>query len=271
MLAWGKTCLDPTLSFLLLKMAITAAIVVTASLIAERTGPLLAAMVATLPVSAGPVYVFLALDHDAAFIAEAALGSMGSNMATTAFSLAYVMAAQRLSTWLSLALAFCAWGPVLLFFKAASLPIVALLGIIVCLFPVCHRVVKPYLAARPAKAPRLAWYAIPLRAFFVAVLVGTVTSLSLRIGPQWSGFFATFPVVLSTLILFLQPRIGGPAAAAIIGSGILGLMGFGVALALVHLIARPLGVGPALSIGLMVCIAWNLGLMALARRRAQTG
>ena len=271
MLAWGKTCLDPTLSFLLLKMAITAAIVVTASLIAERTGPLLAAMVATLPVSAGPVYVFLALDHDAAFIAEAALGSMGSNMATTAFSLAYVLAAQRFSTSLSLALAFCAWGPVLLFFKAASLPIVALLGIIVCLFPVCHRVVKPYLAARPAKAPRLAWYAIPLRAFFVAVLVGTVTSLSLRIGPQWSGFFATFPVVLSTLILFLQPRIGGPAAAAIIGSGILGLMGFGVALALVHLIARPLGVGPALSIGLMVCIAWNLGLMALARRRAQTG
>jgi hypothetical protein len=263
--------LDPTLSFLLLKMAITAAIVVTASLIAERTGPLLAAMVATLPVSAGPVYVFLALDHDAAFIAEAALGSMGSNMATTAFSLAYVLAAQRFSTSLSLALAFCAWGPVLLFFKAASLPIVALLGIIVCLFPVCHRVVKPYLAARPAKAPRLAWYAIPLRAFFVAVLVGTVTSLSLRIGPQWSGFFATFPVVLSTLILFLQPRIGGPAAAAIIGSGILGLMGFGVALALVHLIARPLGVGPALSIGLMVCIAWNLGLMALARRRAQTG
>jgi len=271
LLAWGKTCLDPTLSFLLLKMAITAAIVVTASLIAESTGPLLAAMVATLPVSAGPVYVFLALDHDAAFIAEAALGSMGSNMATTAFSLAYVLAAQRFSTSLSLALAFCAWGPVLLFFKAASLPIVALLGIIVCLFPVCHRVVKPYLAARPAKAPRLAWYAIPLRAFFVAVLVGTVTSLSLRIGPQWSGFFATFPVVLSTLILFLQPRIGGPAAAAIIGSGILGLMGFGVALALVHLIARPLGVGPALSIGLMVCIAWNLGLMALARRRAQTG
>jgi len=261
--------LDPTLSFLLLKMAITAAIVVTASLIAERTGPLLAAMVATLPVSAGPVYVFLALDHGAAFIAEAALGSMGSNMATTAFSLAYVMAAQRLSTWLSLALAFCAWGPVLLFFKAASLPIVALLGIVVCLFPVCHKVVKPYLAARPAKAPRLAWYAIPLRALFVAVLVGTVTSLSLSIGPQWSGFFATFPVVLSTLILFLQPRIGGPSTAAIIGSGILGLMGFGVTLGVVHLLAQPLGAWPALALGLAICLAWNLVLMGLARHRAR--
>ncbi len=269
MLTWGKTYLDPTLSFLLLKMAVTAAIVVTASLIAERTGPLLAAMVATLPVSAGPVYVFLALDHDAAFIAEAALGSMGSNMATTAFSLAYVLAAQRLSTWLSLVLAFCAWGPVLLFFKAASLPIVVLFGLVACLFPLCHRVVKPYLAARPATAPRLAWYAIPLRAFFVAALVGTVTTLSLRIGPQWSGFFATFPIVLSTLILFLQPRIGGPSTAAIIGSGILGLMGFGVALGALHLAAQPLGAWPALALGLTICVAWNLMLMGLVRERAR--
>ncbi|MFY8040868.1 MAG: hypothetical protein ACOVN4_14560 [Bosea sp. (in: a-proteobacteria)] len=261
--------MDPTLSFLLLKMAVTAAIVVTASLIAERTGPLLAAMVATLPVSAGPVYVFLALDHDAAFIAEAALGSMGSNMATTAFSLAYVLAAQRLSTWLSLVLAFCAWGPVLLFFKAASLPIVVLFGLVACLFPLCHRVVKPYLAARPATAPRLAWYAIPLRAFFVAALVGTVTTLSLRIGPQWSGFFATFPIVLSTLILFLQPRIGGPSTAAIIGSGILGLMGFGVALGALHLAAQPLGAWPALALGLTICVAWNLMLMGLVRQRAR--
>ncbi|MFN5406092.1 MAG: OsmC family peroxiredoxin, partial [Bradyrhizobium sp.] len=34
---------------------------------------LLEALVATLPISAGPTYVFLALDHDAAFIAEGAL------------------------------------------------------------------------------------------------------------------------------------------------------------------------------------------------------
>jgi hypothetical protein len=194
---------------------------------------------------------------------------MGSNMATTAFSLAYVLAAQRLSTWLSLVLAFCAWGPVLLFFKAASLPIVVLFGLVACLFPLCHRVVKPYLAARPATAPRLAWYAIPLRAFFVAALVGTVTTLSLRIGPQWSGFFATFPIVLSTLILFLQPRIGGPSTAAIIGSGILGLMGFGVALGALHLAAQPLGAWPALALGLTICVAWNLMLMGLVRQRAR--
>jgi hypothetical protein len=53
-----------------LRMAITAAFVVTASIVTERSGPVIGALIATLPISAGPSYVFLALDHDAAFIAE---------------------------------------------------------------------------------------------------------------------------------------------------------------------------------------------------------
>ena len=58
---------------LALRMAIAAAFVVSASVITERSGPVIGALVATLPISAGPSYVFLALDHDAAFIAEGAL------------------------------------------------------------------------------------------------------------------------------------------------------------------------------------------------------
>ena len=55
---------------LALRMAVTAAFVVSASVITERSGPVVGALVATLPISAGPSYVFLARDHDAGFIAE---------------------------------------------------------------------------------------------------------------------------------------------------------------------------------------------------------
>ena len=60
--------MSPELTFLLtlaLRMAITAAFVVSASVITEKSGPVIGALVATLPISAGPSYVFLALDHDA--------------------------------------------------------------------------------------------------------------------------------------------------------------------------------------------------------------
>jgi hypothetical protein len=256
---------DPTIWLLLIKMLATAGIVVSASLIAERTGPLVAAMVATLPVSAGPVYFFLALDHGDAFIADAAVGSMASNTATAAFSLAYVFAAQRLGAVGALSLSFAAWCLILLGFRTFEPSFAVLTAVLLIAFPVMHLAARPYLSARPLNPPQLAWYAIPLRALFVSILVAVVTTLSFRIGPQWSGYFATLPVVLSTLVIFVHPRIGGPATAAIIGSGLLGLMGFGVALAVAHLTALPLGKWPALGLGLAVCVGWNLMLLGVSR------
>jgi Ca2+/H+ antiporter len=63
--------MSPELMFwfaLVTKMAITALFVSAATIIAERLGAAVGALVATLPVSAGPVYVFLALDHDPTFL-----------------------------------------------------------------------------------------------------------------------------------------------------------------------------------------------------------
>src|SRR5664279_4657195 len=90
--------LSPQLVFiltLLSRMAVTAAFVVSASIITERSGPVIGALVATLPISAGPSYVFLALDHDAAFIAQGALASLPINAATMFLALTYVLLAQR--------------------------------------------------------------------------------------------------------------------------------------------------------------------------------
>src|SRR6187399_2112543 len=100
------------LSFLLvlaLRMAVTAAFVIAASIITERSGPVIGALVATLPVSAGPSYLFLALDHDAAFIAQGALASLPINAATIFLGLTYVVLAQRHGALLSCLSAVAVW------------------------------------------------------------------------------------------------------------------------------------------------------------------
>src|SRR5512138_2150934 len=104
--------MSPELAFILtlgLRMAITAAFVVTASIVTERSGPVIGALVATLPVSAGPSYIFLALDHDAAFIAQSALASLPMNAATILMSLVVVLAAQRFRTLVSLGAGLAVW------------------------------------------------------------------------------------------------------------------------------------------------------------------
>jgi len=82
---------------------------VSASVITERSGPVIGALVATLPISAGPSYVFLAIDHDAAFIAEGALASLPINAATIFMGLIYVVLAQRRSALVSWAGAVAVW------------------------------------------------------------------------------------------------------------------------------------------------------------------
>src|SRR5437773_11767230 len=104
--------MSPELAFVLtlgLRMAFAAAFVVTASMITERSGPAIGALIATLPISAGPSYVFLALDHDAAFIAEGALASLPINAATIFLGLTYVVLAQRHGALLSAAAAVVVW------------------------------------------------------------------------------------------------------------------------------------------------------------------
>jgi hypothetical protein len=104
--------MSPEIIFLLtlgLRMAVTAAFVVTASVITERSGPVIGALIATLPISAGPSYVFLALDHDAHFIAEGALASLPINAATIFLALTYVVLAQRRGAFISCAAAVAVW------------------------------------------------------------------------------------------------------------------------------------------------------------------
>ncbi|WP_369675580.1 hypothetical protein, partial [Enterococcus faecium] len=74
-----------------------------------RSGPVIGALVATLPVSAGPSYVFLALDHDAAFIAQGALSSLPVNAATIFMCLTYVVLAQRRGLVASVGSAIAVW------------------------------------------------------------------------------------------------------------------------------------------------------------------
>src|SRR6185436_1921749 len=104
--------MSPDLLFwlsLVLKMAVTAGFVIAAAKVAELAGPAIGALVATLPIAAGPAYFFVALDHDAQFISQSAIGSIAAHAATGAFSLAYVLLAQRFGTAISVPGAVATW------------------------------------------------------------------------------------------------------------------------------------------------------------------
>jgi hypothetical protein len=261
--------MSPDLAFILtlaLRMAVTAAFVVSASIITERSGPVIGALVATLPISAGPSYVFLALDHDAAFIAEGALASLPINAATIFLGLTYVVLAQRHSALVSFAGAAIVWIILAALTRRVHWTLAGGLLANAVTFAICLPLMQRF---RHAKMPLIKrrWYDIPLRASLVATLVATVVTLSGWVGPGISGIIALFPAVFSSMMLILHPRIGGPATAAVIANGGWGMMGFGIAIAMLHVTALRFGSAIALSLALATCVSWNLGLWWNGRRK----
>src|SRR6185312_11018535 len=94
---------------LALKMAITAAIVVIASVAVERSGPFIGALIAALPTAAGAAYIILAIEHPPSFIAASAIGSLVTGAAVSIFALSYAILAQRHGLLLSLSIATVLW------------------------------------------------------------------------------------------------------------------------------------------------------------------
>jgi uncharacterized membrane protein (GlpM family) len=262
--------MSPNLSFwleLVLKMALTAGVVVIISIVVERSGPFIGALIAALPTAAGAAYVILAIEHPPAFIAGSAVGSMAIGAAVAIFAAIYAVLAQRHGLVPSLGVSLLVWfGCTHLLRQFDWTPLSALV-LNVAVYAVTIPASWRY---RSSEAPRKFLrtpYDIPLRALAAAIVVVIVTTASHSIGSFASGMFALFPIVFCSSIVILHPRVGGKATACVMAHAQVALVGLTPAFMAVHYLAEPLGSWWALLVGLCISIAWS-GMLMLLRRRA---
>jgi len=251
---------------LALKMTMTAAIVVAASVVVERSGPFVGALIAALPTAAGAVYIILALEHPPSFIATSAVGTMVANVAVVVFALTYAVLAQSRGLLLSVSAAFAVWFAVATLLRLAewTAPAALLLNAIVVPITMLasrrFRVEGVNAKVEPGRFD-LAW-----RAATVAICVAIVTVASHRIGSFASGLFAVFPVAMGSFFVILHPRVGGPAAASVAAHVQAPLFGLVLGFCSVHYLAGTVGVWWSYAVGLSIAIAWN-GVLWAKRQR----
>jgi hypothetical protein len=249
---------------LLPKAAIAALLVVSATVIAERAGAVLGALVATLPIGSGSVFVFLALDHDAAFISQAALSSFAQNVPTAICTACYVLLAQRLPARYAIPSSLAVWAAYLALFVLVDQQLDVAFALTLTAFPLCILLVRPYGGVTAPPGP-VRTRDLAVRGAAVAAVVAVVDVLGLFAGARITGLLAAFPVVFISMMVVLQPRYGGPVAAAVLSHTVAGLAGVSAAFLTVHLLAVPLGTPLSLVLALCVSILWNGGLLVLHR------
>jgi uncharacterized membrane protein (GlpM family) len=251
---------------LLLKIAMTASIVVAASLVVERSGPFIGSLIASLPTAGGAAMIILAVQHTPAFIAESAIGSMVAGAIVTVFALAYAALAQRQSLAVSLGGAFVVWAAAAALSRLVDWSATSAVVLTAIVFPLTIWAGRHFRSESARQKVKLTGADLAWRATLVTLCVLIVTAASYSIGSYWSGVFAFFPVAMASFFIILHSRIGGPGAASVAAHIQAPLIGLNLSLLVVHWLAVPIGVWWSYLIGLGIGLSWNAMLWLLRTR-----
>ncbi len=157
------------------------------------------------------------------------------------------MLAQRHSFAVSAGSAVAVWIVLASIIRLFDWTLTAGLAVNLVAFAICIPLLAQY---RHVKMPLVTrrWYDIPFRASLVATLVAIVVSTSGWVGPRVSGVIALYPIVFTSMMVILHPRIGGPPTAAVLANSAWGLLGFGMAIAVLHVAVTQFGSAIGLSL-----------------------
>ncbi len=260
---------DLPLTALAVRMAAVAVFIVIVAVISERVGPFFGAMVASLPVYTGPVYVFLALDHPPHFLAQVATASVAAFAVIPIYLLIYgLMAHAGRSMLLSLAVSSGAWLSIAVFVQLYDWSLPEALLFAIPIFSAALLLAPRFTDAVPQKAGARSWADLVVRVLLVTIVVGIVNAVSPFVPTQLTGILSIMPTVTTSLILVLHNRIGGPATAALLAHSIGGLIGMLLAITLVAATTVKWGPALSLSLALAVSVSWNLMLIAAKHGRS---
>jgi len=208
----------------LFKLLITPIFIGGITLAGRRWGPALSGLLVGLPLTSGPISVFLTLEYGQGFAARAAVGQIAGMASSCLFCLAYGLAAGKwplaacvlvsLAAFLA-STALCSLLP----WSLLSASVFLLATVLVVPRAIGRRAVE----AAPPVPPG---WDLPARMLAATAFVLALTASARVLGPQLSGLIAPFPVFAIVLAGFTHHRQGPAAAARLLRGIVLGAPAF---------------------------------------------
>ena len=236
---------------LVFKLLLTPVLIGLVSLAGRRWGPAVSGWLIGLPLTAGPVALFLALGLGTAFASRAAQGAILGLVSLAGFCLAYSWLSFRTGWLWSLLVSWGVFFALTFALERVSLPLVVaflgvigLLAIVLKLLPSSHRQV-------PMVNPP--GWEILLRMFVATTFVVILTAVASSLGSQLSGLLSTFPLYASILAVFTHRFQDAAAARRLLRGLITGIFTFAVFFLLIAALVERWGI--VVTFGLATLIA----------------
>lgn len=253
---------------LLLKLTLAPLLVAAATLVTRTWGPRVGGLLMGLPLTTGPIFLFLAIDHGPRFAARATVGILCGLIGLAAFAVGYVAASGR-----------AGWR--------RSYPFAAVLFLVVSI--VASRLGDDVIVAGPAAWLALVlatvliprprrdivgvappWWDLWVRMAVVAALTLALTAVAGTLGPTLSGIVGTYPIALTVIVTFTHAQLGRDAIVAMLRGSTLAWTGFASCFLVIGVSIEALGISASMGLGGLAAVVTSALVLWIDRGLART-
>jgi hypothetical protein len=250
---------------LLLKLLLTPLLIAALTVIGRRRGPAVSGAIAGLPLTSGPVSVFLAIEQGKDFASHAAVATLAGLIPVAAFCFAYSRTASE-KNWIGSTFAGLAAFFVSAFLlRLVPLGLVTTLIIVVAFLAIVFRAMPTAAGGFiPAVAVQPKWD-LPLRIGIATALVFLLTALAPKLGSQTTGLVSPFPIFGGVLAVFAHRNFGAHNAQRILRSVVLASFAFAIFFLIVGAMLVRFSCGITYSLAAMAALLLNALLFTQLR------
>lgn len=248
------------MSLLFFKLTATPLIIALAGWLSGRWGAAAGGWLSGLPLTTGPVSIFLALEYGLDFAAQSALGTLLAMPAIAAFGIAYVAGARRGAGWVAAGItAQLAYFAVLTL--TISISVSVPVWLVFCLggISLALGLSAVGLRDRPVLRSLSSRSVLFLRMVVATALVLVITLAAPHLGPLLSGMVSTVLVVAGVLAAAGHREHGATGGIAVIRGMMMGQISFLGFLTVVWAVLPVLGF---VAYGIAIAVALVLGVSA---------
>jgi hypothetical protein len=239
---------------LLLKVLVTPALIGTASLAGRRWGHSVSGWLIALPLTTGPITLFLALNHGPAFAATAASGTLAGGMSQAAFVVAYSQLAWHSKWPVALAAAVAGFAGLTALLQQVTLPLIPLCAAVFLIFILVLKALPRQTDPKESSEALPPRWDIPLRMVIATVFVVLLTTLAPSFGPRLTGLLAPFPLFTATLAAFAHHQYGPAAAIRVLRGLMMGLFSYVSFFFILAILLVPAGITPAFVVAIFIML-----------------
>jgi hypothetical protein len=254
---------------LLLKILVTPALIGTASLAGRRWGHSISGWLVALPLTTGPITLFLAVNHGTAFAASAAAGTLAGGVSQAAFVLAYAQLARHWKWPATLTAAILSFAVLTALLQQITFPLIPLCAVIFLVFTLVLRSLPRQADPREINESLPPRWDIPLRMVIATIFVVLITTLAPAFGARLTGLLAPFPLFTATLAAFAHHQYGPAAAMKVLRGLLLGLFSYASFFFVLAILLQPAGIVIAFTVAIAAMLALqSISLWILQRKPA---